>query len=93
MNSPFPLYSRHNSPGSLVLCLNFFQKRGSLHSGVRVEGRKDERFGDILTSEALDFVARLSRHFDGRRVELLQHRKRRQEEIDKGKLPDFQLLR
>ncbi|HET7577908.1 MAG TPA: malate synthase A, partial [Bacillales bacterium] len=61
----------------------------TLQSGLRVEGKRDGAFAEIMTAEALDFVARLSRHFDGRRVKLLQNRKLRQEEIDRGELPDF----
>ncbi|HEX7064722.1 MAG TPA: malate synthase A [Bacillales bacterium] len=61
----------------------------TLQSGMRVKGRKDDQFSGILTTEALGFVARLCRHFDSRRIELLQRRKQRQEEIDKGKMLDF----
>ncbi|MCE3290423.1 MAG: malate synthase, partial [Caulobacter sp.] len=50
-----------------------------------VEGRADE----ILTPEALAFVADLHRAFDGRRRELLAARKVRQAEFDAGMLPDF----
>lgn len=46
-------------------------------------------FAEILTPDALKFLATLVRTFRGRREELLQHRARRQAEIDAGKLPDF----
>lgn len=46
-------------------------------------------YAQILTSEALEFVAELAHSFDGRRLELLEKRQRRQKEIFGGKMPDF----
>ncbi|MEA3043199.1 MAG: malate synthase, partial [Sphingomonadales bacterium] len=48
-----------------------------------------ERSHDILTPEALAFVAGLHRRFDGRRQELLAARVERQKAFDAGALPDF----
>jgi len=47
------------------------------------------RVGDILTPEALDFVARLHRRFNSRRLELLQARSERQISLDAGAKPNF----
>jgi malate synthase len=44
---------------------------------------------DMLTPEALAFVAGLHRRFDGRRQELLAARAERQQAFDAGALPDF----
>jgi malate synthase len=44
---------------------------------------------EILTGEALAFVAGLSRTFDVRRREFLQRRRERQAELDAGAMPDF----
>ena len=44
---------------------------------------------EILTPEALNFVAALCMRFDGRRRELLDRRRERQHEIDAGRFPDF----
>src|SRR5262249_31885139 len=44
---------------------------------------------EILTPEALGFVALLAREFEGRRQELLRRRLERQAEFDAGRLPDF----
>src|SRR5260370_27147603 len=44
---------------------------------------------EILTPEAMHFVATLIRAFADRRESLLQRRVQRQAEIDAGKLPDF----
>ena len=46
-------------------------------------------FAQILTPEALAFIAALHRQFETRRRELLARRAARQKEFDAGKLPDF----
>ena len=56
---------------------------------IAVSGRMTPAFGEILTEEALGFVARLHRKFEPRRQELLARRAQRQKEFDAGKLPDF----
>jgi malate synthase len=50
-----------------------------------VEGRGEE----VLTPEALEFVAGLHRRFNPVREELLASRAERQARLDKGELPDF----
>ncbi len=44
---------------------------------------------EILTADALAFVAGLHRQFNGRRLALLDVRKERQSRFDDGELPDF----
>src|SRR5438874_1374520 len=56
---------------------------------IEIKGEITPEFAEILTPEALNFVATLVRAFSGRREELLQHRAQRQAEIDAGKMPDF----
>src|SRR4051812_3295477 len=56
---------------------------------IRVGGRVTADFAQILTPQALDFVAKLHRTFEPRRQELLARRAARQKEFDAGKLPDF----
>jgi malate synthase len=56
---------------------------------IALTGRMTPAFAEILTDEALDFVARLHRQFEPRRQELLARRAERQKEFDAGKLPDF----
>jgi len=48
-----------------------------------------EQGSDILTQDAIKFLARLVRRFSRRREELLHRRALRQREIDSGVLPDF----
>src|SRR4026209_1500173 len=56
---------------------------------IQGSGRVTAEFAQILTEEALDFVARLHREFEPRRQELLARRAARQKEFDAGRLPDF----
>ena len=58
-------------------------------AGIEIKGAKVPRQDEILTPEALDFVAALHRHFNGRRHELLAKRTERQKRFDAGELPDF----
>ena len=58
--------------------------------GVRVVAAGASAHADeVLTPEALAFVAGLHRAFDGRRRELLAARAARQARFDAGELPDF----
>src|SRR5436309_2889644 len=56
---------------------------------LEIKGEITPEFAEILTPEALNFVATLVRAFSDRREELLQRRAQRQAEIDAGKMPDF----
>ncbi|HEX7127756.1 MAG TPA: malate synthase A [Thermodesulfobacteriota bacterium] len=58
-------------------------------SGVEVRGPVEGRMAEVLTPEALAFVARLEREFGGRRKALLGDRAARQARIDAGEMPDF----
>lgn len=60
-------------------------------SGPRIEisGPPVERSEEVLTPLALQLLASLHRRFNGRRLELLEARARRQAELDSGALPDF----
>jgi malate synthase len=59
--------------------------------GPRVEilGSKVERADEVLTPLALQLLGSLHRRFNGRRLELLEARARRQAEFDDGALPEF----
>src|SRR6266487_1059459 len=56
---------------------------------IEITGPITPEFAEILTPEAMSFVAILVRTFADRREELLQRRAQRQAEINAGKLPDF----
>ncbi|MBV9227668.1 MAG: malate synthase A, partial [Chloroflexi bacterium] len=57
--------------------------------GIEVRAAVTPEFAEILTPEAMSFLATLARAFEGRREELLQRRAQRQAELNAGKLPDF----
>ncbi len=57
--------------------------------GIEVKAPLTATQAEILTPEALRFVATLAREFEERRQQLLARRKTRQAEIDAGKFPDF----
>jgi malate synthase len=57
--------------------------------GIQFTAEIPEEFQQILTPEAVAFVAKLSREYRGRVVELLQKRAERQERISAGEMPDF----
>jgi malate synthase len=63
---------------------------GSLRSdGIEIRGPVTAEYAEILTPEALRFLARLSRRFEATRQERLAARVKKQAEIDSGVLPDF----
>ncbi|MCI0344953.1 MAG: malate synthase A [Chloroflexi bacterium] len=53
-------------------------------SGVEIRGPAVHGSDDVLTPEALEFVAELQRRFGATRAELLERRRARQAEIDSG---------
>src|SRR5438552_4101500 len=56
---------------------------------VQLKGAVEGRAGEVLTPEALGFLARLQREFAGRRRELLRLRDERQTRLDAGEMPQF----
>ena len=58
-------------------------------SKIEVTGSTEGRFAEILTPEALEFIAELHRRFNPRRLELLAARAERQKRFDAGEKPDF----
>src|SRR5919198_6233115 len=56
---------------------------------LKILGEMEPGFEQILTPEALAFVARLQREFGPTREALLARRAERQREIDAGAMPDF----
>jgi malate synthase len=61
----------------------------SAAAGVEINAKPGGRQAEILSAEALAFLASLHRRFNRRRLELLARRMERQEDFDAGNLPDF----
>src|SRR5262245_10334110 len=63
-----------------------------MHPKIRLEGPHPESMGraaEVLTDEALRFVAGLERRFRSVREDLLMQRELRQADFDRGILPGF----
>ncbi|GAA1124200.1 malate synthase A [Citricoccus alkalitolerans] len=58
-------------------------------NGVTITGPHLPRQEEILTPDALDFLASLHRQFNGRRLELLAKREDTRQRISEGWTPDF----
>jgi malate synthase len=56
--------------------------------GVEIRGPIEGRSREVLTPEALEFVASLQRAFNPARLDLLKERAKRQEELRQRKMPD-----
>ena len=61
----------------------------STPGGVEVRGEVTPAFAEILTPDALAFVAKLQRAFGARRLECLARRQERQAALDRGEPLDF----
>jgi malate synthase len=61
----------------------------ALPAGMEITGKVSREFAQILTPQALEFVAKLARKFEPARQSLLAKRAARQKEFDAGKMPDF----
>ena len=57
--------------------------------GVQITGTSGDRYDEVLTGPALDFLADLHRTFDARRLALLQTRQDRYDKLAAGDLLDF----
>ena len=61
----------------------------TIPEGVQITGDNGERYDEVLTAPALAFLADLHRTFDARRLELLQARQDRYQQLAAGGTLDF----
>src|SRR5437870_3920480 len=61
----------------------------TLPAGLQITAEITPPFAEILTPDALAFVAKLQREFGARRSEALRARQDRQSRFDAGDMPDF----
>jgi malate synthase len=61
----------------------------SAAAGIEIRAEPGGRRAEILSAEALAFLADLHRRFNRQRLELLARRAERQKLLDAGQLPDF----
>ena len=69
--------------------LIYVSQKLDLPEGIEVLGPVTEAYAEVLTPEALSFVATLHRRFNTMRLDLLKARDARQAEFDTGKTPSF----
>lgn len=60
-----------------------------MENNIQIKGNLKDEYKNILTKDALDFIAKLHRTFNNRRKNLLERRVIIQNQIDLGKMPDF----
>ncbi len=63
--------------------------QATLPKGVEIKSDVSPEFAEILTPDAMAFVAKLQREFGARRNEALKARQDRQSRFDAGEMPDF----
>jgi malate synthase len=61
----------------------------NIPDNINIFGEITEEFSEILTPEALRFLAQLHRHFESARQRLLEKRSERYIRLDQGEKPDF----
>ena len=64
-------------------------KTNPIVKDVEITGKVSEGYNEILTPAAIQFLVLLSKNFEKKRLNLLEKRKLREQEIINGKLPDF----
>ena len=60
-----------------------------MKKSIDISGEILSRYSEILSDEALQFILDIHKHFDSKRLELLNERKKRQKLIDDGDKLDF----
>ena len=60
-----------------------------MNEKYNIQSIKSKELENILSEECLDFIADLHQLFNSKRLHLLEERKKVQEKINKGWLPDF----
>ena len=61
----------------------------TLIEGLDIQAAITPQYAEILTPEALEFVVKLHRKFNERRLEILKKRQERQTRLDAGEMPNF----
>ena len=56
---------------------------------IKINGNILSRYSEIISNEALEFIKEIHERFNSKRLDLLNERKKRQDDIDKGAKLDF----
>ena len=60
-----------------------------MNKNIKINGKILSRYSEILSDESLQFIKEIHEQFNGKRLELLSERKKRQKSIDTGSKLDF----
>ena len=60
-----------------------------MHPSYYIQDIQSKELNYILSDDCLDFVAELHNLFNSKRIHLLEERKKIQQKIDSGWMPDF----
>jgi len=60
-----------------------------MNKSIKINGNILSRYKEIISNEALQFIKEIHEEFNGKRLELLSKRKKRQKAIDSGDKLDF----
>ena len=60
-----------------------------MNKSIKINGKILPRYDEIITNKALEFLEEIHKEFNGRRLELLKKRKKRQKAIDNGDKLNF----
>ncbi|PZU04922.1 MAG: malate synthase A, partial [Chryseobacterium sp.] len=60
-----------------------------METKTQLKIKAEQRFEEIFSNDLIDFLVELHQNFNPERLELLEERKKTQQEFDKGILPKF----
>jgi len=65
------------------------QKQLLMETKSLIKIQSEQQFKEIFTPDLVDFLVELHQNFNNKRLELLEERRKMQEDFDKGVLPKF----
>ncbi|HCR75625.1 MAG TPA: malate synthase A, partial [Chryseobacterium sp.] len=60
-----------------------------METKIQLKIKEQQNFEEVFTNDLIDFLVELHQNFNPKRIQLLEDRKIRQKEFDKGILPEF----
>src|SRR5260221_7199119 len=87
--APRPLFAPAGCAATRGSAVETKMATPSVNVNLEVTGPVSDAYREILSAEALKFLAQLAKQFEARRLLLLERRSERQTQLDAGQLPDF----
>jgi len=73
----------------IYVCSVELQNQNDMKTKTQLKINAQQNFDDIFTNDLIDFLVELHQNFNPKRIKLLEEREIRQNEFDKGILPEF----